>query len=923
MKPTSIPIHFLWAWLFIQICFLRQANSQDRELLTVGKQATALVVIPAERKTATAFCIHPSGIFVTNNHVVEKVREGYAIRIVVDPSLESEKSYEATLLRIDPENDLALLKTKSGVNFASLTIANNPELIETMPVIAFGFPFGNRLSLEEGAYPSVSVSTGKITSLRREKKQLQAIQLDASLNPGNSGGPVLNEKREVIGVVRAGVPGSGVNFAIPSEKVEKLVQTPSVEAVVPGLRKFLIESTSASQKVLVTLTPILKEIVDPAVELRMNIDSKSYSIEMNQVAKNRFQGSLSSTSIDRTDQNLTVKATGAKGIAEGTIKNRQIKTPSKTFWFSDFAFIEFKDASKPNDGTAVTHLGEQFTLKASDLAELKIDLGDKVKTINWTKITRLDLEPFDFSKVEVEIVVKSEGNEVMRKTDLELKKEEIRDPAEKKKSVVALDTKGLFQIPAMMDSSLVRESKTISVKGEITNVELFGDGGFLLVSHRMDKKASVSVIELATAKVLDEISLPNVDSLAVGTKEHLMVIDRVTKTISRYRFKDQRFSKDVTSKFPTASIRTAVAGAQSSGPLYAIAGYLPTTSAEIRMVPIDIETLKVIDTVDPGSNITGGESSGKEGPVSNPPGIKLPQAWLSPKATLQMRTNPLGNAVTIWSSNSDFDGLWVARYSPLNKRGTTETPYQTVSSKFVEHTFPSMAWSFVAPSVDGLDIVAGGMGRVDFELAAFEERKGILTELLIPTSHPRIGIRLKEDLRTKRNKDNVLQTELFPYISPIDSSNQLIDLPQDNLSFEAEKDYSASDLTIEKRMIYLVEKNLLVIVPFSNDKVIVKGLNLRSKIGSNDHFFISSSSPTRFTPGKTFQWQVEVMTNQKKVNFELLSGRAEMICSTNGLLTWEVPEDFSDTSVQISISASSGDRYHCMENFELRKNSSN
>ena len=79
---------------------------------------------------------------------------------------------------------------------------------------AFGFPFGKDLSLSNDEYPNVTVSTGHITSLRKIKGELAAIQVDAQLNPGNSGGPVLNDRGKVVGIVVAGIDGTGIDFAI-------------------------------------------------------------------------------------------------------------------------------------------------------------------------------------------------------------------------------------------------------------------------------------------------------------------------------------------------------------------------------------------------------------------------------------------------------------------------------------------------------------------------------------------------------------------------------------------------------------------------------------------------------------------------------------------------------------------------------------
>src|SRR5204863_78892 len=77
-------------------------------------------------------------------------------------------------------------------------------LSELMEVVAFGFPFGTALSADRRDYPAVSVNVGSVTALRRKAGALHRIQVDVPLNPGNSGGAVLDRTGKVVGVVVAG-----------------------------------------------------------------------------------------------------------------------------------------------------------------------------------------------------------------------------------------------------------------------------------------------------------------------------------------------------------------------------------------------------------------------------------------------------------------------------------------------------------------------------------------------------------------------------------------------------------------------------------------------------------------------------------------------------------------------------------------------
>jgi hypothetical protein len=218
-----------------------------------AKQATAFVQVPEEESAGTAFCISPSGIFVTNAHVVDGVALGGKVRVTLQPGTPNQRHLTARVLRVNKTNDLALLKLDSTPGLVALELGATDKLTETMTVTALGFPFGTALATGD-EYPSVSVNLGRITALRQVRGQLKEIQIDAALNPGNSGGPLLNEQGQVIGVVHASVEGAaGVNFAIPASLIVPLLNAPSV-ALSP--RTIPYAQRAQEQEFLIRLVPV-------------------------------------------------------------------------------------------------------------------------------------------------------------------------------------------------------------------------------------------------------------------------------------------------------------------------------------------------------------------------------------------------------------------------------------------------------------------------------------------------------------------------------------------------------------------------------------------------------------------------------------------------------------------------------------------
>lgn len=193
-----------------------------------AKQATVFVEVEEKEGIAegSAFCIDATGLFVTNAHVVEALAVGGKLTLVLRSGEKDQIKFTAHVLALDKEVDLALLQADHPPKLTTLTLGNSEGLLETTSVVAFGYPFGTDLAAKEGNAPSITVSTGHITALRKVNGVLTDIQLDASLNPGNSGGPILDMKGNVIGIVKKGIRGSGINYAIPVNDLRTLIARP-------------------------------------------------------------------------------------------------------------------------------------------------------------------------------------------------------------------------------------------------------------------------------------------------------------------------------------------------------------------------------------------------------------------------------------------------------------------------------------------------------------------------------------------------------------------------------------------------------------------------------------------------------------------------------------------------------------------------
>ena len=170
---------------------------------------------PQKRKSAalgSGFIIDEKGIVVTNNHVIQD-SEDIVVRVGGD------KQYKATIIGADPLSDIAVLQIDSKEKFIPVKFGDSDKARIGDWVIAIGNPFGLGGTVTSGIISARNRSIG----LSRYEDY---IQTDASINSGNSGGPLFDMNGNVIGINTAilGKGGSiGIGFSIPSNSAKKVV----------------------------------------------------------------------------------------------------------------------------------------------------------------------------------------------------------------------------------------------------------------------------------------------------------------------------------------------------------------------------------------------------------------------------------------------------------------------------------------------------------------------------------------------------------------------------------------------------------------------------------------------------------------------------------------------------------------------------
>ncbi len=235
--------------------FFRQ-YFEDRRSRVIERQVQNL---------GSGFVLSPDGYLVTNDHVA-----GSATKITV--SFPDGRTLDARLIGTDQASDLALIKVDPEGALPYLAFAEDGQAIVGEWAIALGNPFG----LFEAAEPTVTVgvvsATGRDLGSRDGRIYRDMIQTDASINRGNSGGPLLNALGEVIGVNTAIYSESGgsvgLGFAVPAYKAQRIIDELRVNGKVDrsysiGLRGLDVNARIARALRLEAAKGLLVADVDP------------------------------------------------------------------------------------------------------------------------------------------------------------------------------------------------------------------------------------------------------------------------------------------------------------------------------------------------------------------------------------------------------------------------------------------------------------------------------------------------------------------------------------------------------------------------------------------------------------------------------------------------------------------------------------
>ncbi len=474
------------------------------EQIRKGKAATALVEVKGPRgSTATAFCVHPSGLFLTNAHAVPPKSSGIrSVRLVVRIGEVDQRILKAIIVSRDDENDLALLRSSGAKDLVALPLGDVANLIETQEVTAFGFPLGKLLAIEKDEFPAISINKGRITSLRKENGQLRILQMDTTLNPGNSGGPILDARGQVVGVAVAIIPGANINFAVPVNTVKAFIHQVQPTLNVP---KVTWKNRSAPHKFVVHIpsTPLAKE--PPQVTLTLQAEGgKKRQFTMKQRSRGTFE--VKAAPVPKSDEStrLNLSAQFVSGWVHGTTKSQKVRVGDKEFTLEAIRSID----TTPQP-MIVLHNDQKVLGTVSGLERVEIMLGGQAISMDLSSAMSLQiLSPPPIKQVSYAVSVTRAGNEVGHASGIVTG---LGPPVEEDKT-----SETLFPPPLQNKTQY-----SVFLNKTIHDAKVGGGGRYLVLHHRDAEE--ITIFDLREAKVVKRIEVVGTVTYAVGVNKLVIV----------------------------------------------------------------------------------------------------------------------------------------------------------------------------------------------------------------------------------------------------------------------------------------------------------------------------------------------------------------------------------------------------------------
>ena len=314
--------------------------------------------------TGSGVIISEDGYIVTNNHVIKGASE-------IEITLNNKKSYQAKLIGTDSKMDIALLKIDSEEKLPYTVFANSDAVKVGEWVLAVGNPYNLTSTVTAGIVSAKArdLDTSGIQSF---------IQTDAAVNPGNSGGALVNTRGELVGIntMISSMTGSyvGYSFAVPSniarKIIEDLMEFGNVQRGILGVEGGELNGT-ASKELGISQTQgfYIKKVTKNSGAEKSGLNKGDIIIKLDELNVATFADLSGYINTKRPNDKVQVTY-----IREGKTKSIPVILSKNEFFSTEFKGIELEN------------------IEAADKKKFKIDYGVRIKSINSQNLKQYEDE---------------------------------------------------------------------------------------------------------------------------------------------------------------------------------------------------------------------------------------------------------------------------------------------------------------------------------------------------------------------------------------------------------------------------------------------------------------------------------------------------------------------------------------------------
>ncbi len=903
-----------------------------------GKRATALVEISHNGLSTlgTAFCIDESGLFVTTSRVVDKAAEKNSVlRLVLNAGLPSQRAVRAKVYRRDNEANLAILETSDKAGLMALELGRDADVKELNELVTFGYPLGKVLSVNPNDFPQISVLPSRITTLSHLNGRLMGFVLETSIAPGNSGGPVLDASGKVVGVAVASANETAREPMIPVGRLREFLAAPGVIFEMPPVLYDARTKPATWDIQVQPPTPKAKLPEDLSVTVRVKANGgrpRRYT------AAPIGHGAYRARVMPYLDVDLSVRDSATRQFQFGVyMKDHGITVGGTKLLLSDLDFL-YGGASPRVRTTAGREIRGKIAglgggMRMFDNKAVTIDLSQDIEITVQKEPLKVGSLPWP--SLESLVEVKQGSKVVARSQQQAMLTVSPRKAAPAGASVAAntpgsspgsshssstprddrlklgrvLDIDGIpvgagksIQPPklvlpeAQLGSAADQGSSNpliMKLNAPISNVVVGGGGRYLLLTQK--DAHSLAVFDVNAAAIVKTISLPSANALVAAGASKFLIVFPDEKLIQRWNLNTlQREGGNRVSPID-GQIKALAMGADSNGPVLAFWGY----PAQGNLYPawlsmIDPDSLTVFRVG--GAFSVGGSGTYKGQETVSPSGGAFQVESVGGISRIHIRSAAGGTLFGIWNSNG-----WPSGFHTLSVHG---------KSLFAINEYGPFA--HLAPGCDGQTVFTGSGGRLDTEgkpqARSDSPRAETAAEMTIPTSDALYYLSiggLPAALPEARHPSPppggvtlaVHATGDGARLLSVTGLSEMAGLDRHDLFIE-------SDFTIDKRFHLVQAAKLLITIPASNDRLVLRRLDLDAALNrAGGDYLIAASLPLLVaTPGQKLEHQIVVKSRKGGITYTLANGPDGLSVTPEGKITWLVPKGHARQDAKAVVS---------------------